>query len=287
VTWYPADEDFTRTNPYRVFSNWEHWQSKGYLDATIPMCYFSEDSYPITYREWVTNSVNWAQDYDRHTYIGPGIYLNSFADSVTQLLYARNAGANGMSTYSYRVTNNEGINWSDWYDYVATYVFTDPTETPVMPWRDPTTAVDGTIYGRIADGTTGLPVDDATVEALGGESVRTDGNGYFILTKLPAAADGTTVTLRASEAGYPDATRFNVLVERAGFTEANLGLGDWLPGDYDVNGRVDITDYLQFETCLTGPDGNPLSAGCDLFDFDLDGDADQADFHVFQEAFTG
>ncbi len=285
VTWYPASADFHQTNPYRVFCDWEFWQSKGYLDATIPMCYFDEDSYPVTYRQWVDNSVTWAQAYDRHTYIGPGIYLNSFTDSNTQLQYARDAGAGGMSTYSYRGTSDGTATWSDWYDYVSSHVFSQAAVPPPMPWRDPITAVDGTIYGRVADGATGQPLDDATVEAIGIETAQTDGNGYFILTKLSAGADGTPVAIRASQAGYPDSVRPAVLVERAGFTEANIGMGDWLPGDYDVSGTVDLDDYLRLADCLIGPQPGPPPAGCDLFDFDLDGDVDADDFRVFQITF--
>jgi len=285
VTWYPANTDFHETNPYKVFCDWEFWQDMGYLDATVPMSYFDENSYPTTYREWVDNSVMWANNYNRHTFIGPGIYMNTFADSRTQLLYARNAGADGICTYSYASTNDGGETWSSWYPYVAANVFTEPVPTPTMTWRDPETATDGTVYGRVTDGATGTPIDNATIKINGVASVATDGNGYYILTKLTAAADGTLVPLSAVANGYTEVARPAVLVERAGFTEANFALGTWLAGDYDVDGDVDWDDFLRIEPSIVGPDNGPPPAGGDVFDFNADLDVDLADFTLFQQSF--
>ncbi|MFH0979929.1 MAG: family 10 glycosylhydrolase [Planctomycetota bacterium] len=287
ITWYPASTNFHATNPYALFSDWEYWQSMGYLDATVPMCYFDEQgAYRTTYYQWVDNSIMWANAYNRHTYIGPGIYMNSFANSVVQMEYARNAGADGFSTYSYTGTNDTGTTWSDWYAYVAANLFTEPAPTPSMPWRNPTTATQGTVYGRVTDGGTGVPIDNATIRLDGLTQVQSDGNGQYLLTKINAAAGGTMVTVSASATGYTEVARPAVLVERAGDTEINFGLGMWWDGDYDVDGDVDLTDYSKFAPCITGPDNGPLAAGCDLFDFDADTDIDLADFRVFQEAAT-
>ncbi|UCG16397.1 MAG: family 10 glycosylhydrolase [Phycisphaerales bacterium] len=287
VTWYPANVNFHLTRPYyESFSDWEYWQSMGYLDATIPMCYFDENSYPSTYRAWVDNSVMWANNYNRHTYIGPGIYLNTFADSVTQIQYARAAGAHGICTYSYRSTNDAGQYWSNWYPYVATNVFTEAASVPTMPWRDPAAATAGAVFGRVTDGATGAPIDDATIEVNGFAMVQTDGNGCYLVANLSAGASGTIVPFSANYAGYSEVHRPAVLVERAGFTEANFALGTWLEGDYDVDGDVDLDDYDRFFECLTDPDGGPIGAGCDVFDFDTDADVDLRDFSVIQASFT-
>ena len=282
VTWEPANTNFHLTGAYALFSDWEYWQSMGYLDATIPMAYFSESGYPATYRAWVDNCVMWATNYNRHTYIGPGIYLNSFANSVVQMTYARNAGADGFCTYSYASTNNSGATWSDWYAYVAANLFTDPAPTPTMPWRDPATATQGLVYGRVANGATGTPIDNATIKVNGVVTVPADGNGQYVLTKLNAAAAGTLVSVSAVATGYAEVARSAVLVERAGDTEINFALGTWLDGDYDVDGDVDPADYARFFECLTGPDNGPLAGGCDLFDYDADADIDCYDFQLFQ-----
>ena len=286
VTWSPASSNFHLTSPYAVFSDWEYWQSMGYLDATIPMCYFEEQSYSATYRSWVDNAVAWANQYNRHTYIGPGIYLNLLNDSATQIDYALGAGAHGITTYSYRSTNDDPVPWSDWYPYVATEVFTEPAGMPSMSWRNPGTAMEGTVYGRVADGASGNPIDNALIYVDGQSTgIRTDGNGDFILTRLDSGSSGVTHSIRASVSGMTPFERPAVLVTPAGFTEANLAVGSWKFGDRDVNGEVDLDDYAHLAGCLTGPENGPPAAGCDLFDADADGDVDLRDVREFQDGF--
>ncbi|MBN1491262.1 MAG: family 10 glycosylhydrolase, partial [Phycisphaerae bacterium] len=211
VTWYPCSTNFHNTRPYyEVFSDWEYWQSEGYLDSPVLMAYFDEDgSYDQTYRDWVNNTINlWR--YNRQVVIGPGIYMNSFANSVIQLLYARNAGADGLSTYSYGTTNDTGTTWTDWYPYVAANLFTAPAPVPSMPWRNPATATEGTLYGRVTDA--GVPVDDATVQVGALPTIQTDGGGYYVVTQIPATAGGTNYSVTASKTGYTPVTHSSVQV---------------------------------------------------------------------------
>lgn len=282
ITWGNAPSDFEDTNSWELFQNWRLWMEEGYLDAGIPMTYYDYDVYPSWYRNWVTQELLWR--YDRHLFVGPGIYLNSFANSVTEIEYAQNAGADGICTYSYASTSGSR-DW-DWYPYVGKTAFSEPVPTPAMTWRDPNTATRGYVYGRVTDGSTGEPIDDATIEVNGFAVVQTDGNGFYVITQLAAAPTGTAIPLTATDADYAeDAHRPAVLIERAGYTEANFALGTWLPGDYDVDGDVDLDDFIRFEPALTGPDHGPPPAGCDLFDFDTDNDVDLHDFATFQDSF--
>lgn len=283
ITWGDAPSDFTYSSAYGIFQNWRHWMEFGYLDAGIPMTYYREYNPPHDqwYRNWVDASIGWR--YARHLYTGPGIYLNDFEDSISQMQYALDAGADGLSTYSYASTGGG----PSWYAYVAEQVFTEPVPVPDMPWRDPSTAAAGTVYGRVADGVTGVPIDDALMLIDGEPSgIRTDGNGLYVLTQLPASADGATYAIGASSGEYADVVRPAVLAEPAGFTQANLALGIWQPGDYDVDGDVDLDDYAQLAPCLTGPGAGTLPAGCDLLDSDLDGDIDLTDLRLFQTSFA-
>jgi uncharacterized lipoprotein YddW (UPF0748 family) len=283
ITWGNAPSNFSSTNSYRLFQNWRLWMEEGYLDTAIPMTYYDEDDYPTWYRNWVDQSLQWR--YERHLVTGPGIYLNSFDDSVAQINYALAAGTDGICTYSYSGTYHSGTDWS-WYPYLAASVFTDPAPVPPMTWRDPATATKGAIYGRVTDGATGLPLDHATIRINGFVIDETDGNGFFLLSELPASAGGLLAQLSVEYPGYADdAVRPNVLIERAGYTEANLALGNWLIGDYDVDGDVDWDDYTRLEPALTGPDLGPPPAGGDLFDIDGDLDVDLPDFATFQVFF--
>lgn len=288
ITWGNAPASFTSSSAYNIFQDWRMWMEFGYLDAGIPMTYYREWNPPHDdwYRNWVDASIGWR--YDRHLFTGPGIYLNSFAQSVTQMQYALNAGADGLSSYSYNVTSNTGSTWTDWYPYVASNIFTAPVAPPAMPWRDPAQATEGYIHGKVTDGVTGHPIDDAAI-LLGGvdSGIRTDGNGRFLLTHVPAAGGGTAVAVGASATGYADVERPAVLATPAGFTECNLALGGWLFGDYDVDGDVDEADYDHFGDCLTGPNNGPPPPGCDLFDADNDNDVDLEDAGEFAESVGG
>ncbi|MHC4066918.1 MAG: FG-GAP repeat domain-containing protein [Planctomycetota bacterium] len=62
-------------------------------------------------------------------------------------------------------------------------------------------------------------------------------------------------------------------------------LGAFLPGDYDGDGDVDLTDFAEFPACMTGPEGGPLAPGCVAFDFEPDDDVDLDDYAAFQLAF--
>jgi uncharacterized lipoprotein YddW (UPF0748 family) len=250
ITWGDAPSNFEHTSAWARFQNWRLWMQEGYLDTGIPMTYYDYDTYPSWYRNWVDQEMVWR--YDRHMVVGPGIYLNDFYDSVYEIQYAQNAGADGICTYSYCGTCSGGTDWS-WYTDWAPTVFPEPAPTPPMPWRDPLTATEGYVYGRVTDGATGEPLDDATIAVNGFATVQTDGNGFYVVTQLPADVGGTQLAISASYPGYPDAVRPAVLLEPAGFTEANLALGAWLPGDYDVDADVDISDFEEFEPCVTGP----------------------------------
>lgn len=281
ITWGNAPASFEDTSSWGLFQNWEYWLEEGYLDAGIPMAYFREWEYPTWYRNWVDKALVWS--HDRDIFVGQGTYLNTFADNITQLDYALNAGAFGAVTYSYYGTSSAGNDWS-WYSYVGGLTFLDPAVTPTMPWRDPNTTTRGTIYGRVADGVTGLPIDDATVLINGFNLGRTDGNGFFVMTDLPAGTTGNFASVGIVSAGYALAERPNVRFLPAGFTEANIGLGDWLPGDYDVSGAVTYADFERLAPMLTGPDLGPPAPGGDVFDINLDLDVDLADFWAVQQS---
>lgn len=57
-------------------------------------------------------------------------------------------------------------------------------------------------------------------------------------------------------------------------------------GDFDGDGDVDLMDFAQFDSCVTGP-GGEASDPCDVFDFDGDHDVDLADLRGMLLAFTG
>jgi hypothetical protein len=67
-------------------------------------------------------------------------------------------------------------------------------------------------------------------------------------------------------------------------TSQSLSLGDFVRGDGDSDGDVELTDYSHLFGCLSGPNV-PGTDGCTRMDFDGDNRVDLADFVEFQTAF--
>jgi len=184
------------------------------------------------YRGWIDKIMTWR--YQRHAFCGQGNYLNGMSNSLAQLQYAYNRGADGSVNYSYYATRSSETlcdgadawvnDWS-WYNYIATNLFTAPVPAPTMPWRDPATATEGTLWGRVTEFATGDPVDDATVWVSGQSSVKTDGNGYYTVTLIPATAQGSSRSITVSKTGLPGASHPGAVVLAGDLTRYDFSLG--------------------------------------------------------------
>lgn len=227
ITWGSAPSTFSGSSAWARFQNWEEWMRLGYLDTGIPMTYYDYSVYPTYYTSWVNKEIAWR--YQRQMVVGPGIYLNTFADSLTELNYARNAGADGVSTYSYWATKKSSANDWTWYNYIATNFFTTTASVPTMPWRDPATATEGTLWGRVTDSSTGLPVEDASVQVGSMAAVKTDANGYYVVTLIAAGAAGTNYTVTVTKSGYPTSTHESVQVIAGSLSHDDYALGATTP----------------------------------------------------------
>jgi hypothetical protein len=170
----------------------------GWLDAVIPQTYSSS-----TFTSWADLEASCWQ-YNRQIFPGIGAYLNTDATNASEIAYTRSKGLKGNCIYSYAVPNSAGN--SDWWTNAAANVYTNVVSTPPMPWRNPATATEGIVWGRVLDATSGLYVDDATVAVTGGPTVKTDGNGYYVATLVPATAGGTVHSTTASKTGLPSET---------------------------------------------------------------------------------
>jgi len=210
VTWHPSPSeagDFHGTRPYyQVFQDWEAWMEEGILDLSMPMCYFDKrESYASDYDDWIAFAKQ--RQYNRGTVIGPGIYMNSVADSIYQLRQTRDPvdgrPAMGAIMYSYASTNDENndgtpsstgdvpnstfyysLSHPSIYDPNPTPIYNTKVSVPAMPWKtNPTKGhIRGTVYD--CDGTTWL--DHATVSISGPEnrSMYVDGTGFYAFIDL-------------------------------------------------------------------------------------------------------
>lgn len=191
----PTSCNFVGSVPYTYYCDWAGMLQNGWLDAVIPQTYSSS-----TVSNWAHLSASCWQ-YNRQIFTGIGGYLASNTSISNQIEIVRSKGLKGFATYSYAVANNSSPYVADWWAYSAANVNTNVVSTPPMPWRNPATATEGIVWGRVKDNATGLYVDDATVTVVGGPTVKTDGNGYYVATLVPAAIGGTAHLTTASKSG--------------------------------------------------------------------------------------
>lgn len=207
----PTSCTYTSLSSYVNYCDWWGMIQNGYVDASVPQFYRNQNTLATSFKNWIDKSYSCWQG-NRHIFAGLAGYLNGVSNSLYQINYVFNGqpgnlGLPGMSTYSYAVPTNgvDGVPMN-WYSYISTNLFTNVVTTPTMPWRNPATATEGIMWGRVKDNVTGLYVDDATVTVTGGSTFKTDGNGYYIATLVPATAAGTVHQLVASKTGMVSAT---------------------------------------------------------------------------------
>jgi len=66
--------------------------------------------------------------------------------------------------------------------------------------------------------------------------------------------------------------------------------GFWFPlslDDCNSDGWVNLIDYDDFDSCLSGPNGGLPHPECNCFDLDSDNDVDLSDIRQFQHTFNG
>jgi uncharacterized lipoprotein YddW (UPF0748 family) len=232
----PTSCNFTGSVPYTYFCDWAGMLQHGWVDAVIPQTYSSS-----TFNTWADRSSACWQ-YSRQIFLGMGGYLTTDATIAGYINYTRSKGLKGNAIYSYAVPNSAGN--SDWWAYAAANVYTNVVSTPPMPWRNPATATEGIMWGRVQDANTGLYVDDATVTVTGGPTVQTDGNGYYVATLIPATAGGTVHSTTASKTGMPSQTIDTATVLAGDIVRYDFSLG--------ANTPPTITSQPQNVTVLPG-----------------------------------
>ena len=126
------------------------------------------------------------------------------------------------------------------------------------------------------------PVGDYEITVFVNGSVR---------TVLPPNGDpGFALTVDLTDLNLTPPDKFVTLrADSTNGTHHALANPIWLQftgaGDTNADGLINLSDYLPFAECMTGPKVVRVPA-CDTLDFDRDVDVDLADFVAFQEVFT-
>lgn len=106
-----TEQGWYETRTYNeVLQDWRAWQEEGIIDIAMPMNYDREFNalQKLWYDQWITYEKD--HQYQRHTTIGPGTYLNYIEDGIAQLRRAQAPSpsgnyARGQQIYSYAATN--------------------------------------------------------------------------------------------------------------------------------------------------------------------------------------
>ncbi len=241
-----------------MYSDWDSWVQEGIVDMAIPMTYYNWASLPNDYVRWM----NFEKDRKggRHMIIGPGIYLNSLTNAISEILMTRDpspAGnyAHGFCGYSYRSPYSGGT-WSGFSPSLVAQVTPTPTSIPVMTWKTGPTL--GHISGTVTLASTGAAADHATVSIAGpvSRSMYVDGTGFYAFIDVPPGA----YTITAAKAGYPDAVASAVVA--LGEVTGNMYVRDLsLGGDTPpVISAVQATNITDSGATITWTTNAPASS---------------------------
>ncbi|MBA4149357.1 MAG: family 10 glycosylhydrolase [Verrucomicrobia bacterium] len=156
------------------FQDWAAWNNEGSLDICMPMTYTADNA---TFNSRATDAFN--NQGVRRVYVGPGAYLNTKENTVTQLNYVRTKPFKGSVLYSYRTPNSGTVNQTATFTHIRDNYQPTWVPTPALPWK--TNPTKGIIKGTITlEGSTNA-VYNATVTLTGTSSrtQKTEGHGKY------------------------------------------------------------------------------------------------------------
>ncbi|MFZ2493900.1 MAG: family 10 glycosylhydrolase, partial [Thermoanaerobaculia bacterium] len=231
-----AAGSFANTEPYwRVFQDWEGWARAGLVDLLVPMVYkrAHTTSEATAFDDWSGFTVSTAHANHALGLIGLGAYLNSVEGTIRQVRGARALGADGVVFYavgstipgtttsnstnaavasnpfSYPTAGLSTPKWpnSDFFSALRTGAngdgrtrFEAPSSTPLYnetaatPSLSPRTWVLGSVPN--ADGIE-VVLEETGTHAT--HTTRTDGNGFWGFSGLPAGTWRATARLAAGD----------------------------------------------------------------------------------------
>ena len=196
ITWLPAppEGDFTQTRPYdEVLQDWPKMLAEGSLDLNCPMNYMRDHDpeQKEGFRQWTAFTASVRAG--RHAIIGPGSYLNTIPNNITQMNYARDfPGIDGNILYRYGASCSEREEDESWRT-IRSDVFDERRDIPEAEWlTDPSF---GILCGVVRD-PEGFAVDGAevTLSEEGLEPIISDGSGFYAFLKLPVGPGSATAS---------------------------------------------------------------------------------------------
>jgi uncharacterized lipoprotein YddW (UPF0748 family) len=208
IQWGSCPADFTQSSAYAgIFQDWVGFMSEGILDMNVLMNYKREyvSEQAADYRDWAQLLAS--SKAGRHAVNGPGVYLNSIHDSITQILYGLDTpGIDGTNIYVYHMTNKDGDSADDFWYTMRADCYSQRRNTPAAPWID--TPTFGILRGTVTGD--GAPLDGIIITLSNGATgtSKTDGTGFYAFLQL---GPGINYTATTSAPGFFDQAKdFNI-----------------------------------------------------------------------------
>lgn len=204
-----------------VLQDWRGWMQEGILDLSIPMNYYRHHNTtaPTDHASAYTNWMNFAKDhqFNRHTAIGPGTYLNYTSNAIVQMRATRAPSplgnyARGVCAYVYKQPDAQGTTFPTFknfltnspnvHDPISPPIFATKVPVPDMPWKSAPTRghLMGTVFGESPKNSL-----DGAVVTISGPVMRSqtnDATGFYGFVDLPAG----NYTVTAAFPGYTNGT---------------------------------------------------------------------------------
>lgn len=185
---------WTSSSAYQhVLQDWRSWMEEGILDLNIPMLYFRTSTHLEDFKQWSIFAKD--HQYNRHTAIGLGFFLNSIDNNLLQILETRKGTRFGRESvghvgFSWANTSLNGAQDRDLFlqslksrtpDRAPNEepVYTNPSAPSPMPWkREPTR---GHFMGSLEDPEIESLYEQYEIQLTGPETrlILVDPNGFF------------------------------------------------------------------------------------------------------------
>lgn len=185
INWGWGYNNFETSTPYTsVYQDWVGWLREGIIDYNTLMGYTNNAEDPDRYKGWCNVSLD--NDEKRGSILSTGAYMqDSVQDAIDQLLWARNAGAEGLNIYDWGSevkANTHEETRSDFYRELKAQVFPEWSDPPKHKWK--TKPATGIFEGNLTD--IAFPVDHGTVRIVGQPETRvyTDGTGWYAIMEV-------------------------------------------------------------------------------------------------------
>ena len=171
------------------FQDWASWNNEGIIDLCFPMNYTPTNS---TFNSRADDGA--ANQGVRWVIMGPGAYMNTKENTVTQLNYCRGLGLKGTCLYSYAVSNSGTVDQTGTFAYIRDNYQPTYEAPPALPWK--ATPTKGIIKGTVTVEGTGDAVYNASVTLLSSpqRTQKTEPHGKYAFFEVPPGTYNLTAT---------------------------------------------------------------------------------------------